>query len=133
MMGLMNQNMRLMILMVIIKSNGNYKISYFLFLLQFKMLYYFYLFIPPYSDENNPLNDYPDEISEEKEEEESEASESESEEHESESGSTTSLESEDLDHDGLSDDADILSDNGIADGDDFDHDDGVGGDGEDWR
>lgn len=85
------------------------------------------------NDENNPLNDYPDEISEEKEEEESEASESESEEHESESGSTTSLESEDLDHDGLSDDADILSDNGIADGDDFDHDDGVGGDGEDWR
>uniref|UniRef100_A0A7N2KNY3 Transcription factor Iwr1 domain-containing protein n=1 Tax=Quercus lobata TaxID=97700 RepID=A0A7N2KNY3_QUELO len=85
--------------------------------------------------ENNPLNDYPDEISEEEEEEKSEASENESEELESESGSDKSLESEDLDNHGLSNDADLydddIADDDISDGDYFDVDDDD--DGKDWR
>nr|XP_023888337.1 RNA-directed DNA methylation 4 isoform X3 [Quercus suber] len=81
--------------------------------------------------ENNPLNDYPDEISEEEEEEKSEASEHESEELESESGSDKSLESEDLNNHGLSIDADLYDDD-ISDGDYFDVDDDDD-DGKDWR
>ncbi|KAF3974158.1 hypothetical protein CMV_002483 [Castanea mollissima] len=87
--------------------------------------------------ENNPLNDYPDEISEEEEEEKSEASENESEELESESGSDKSLESEDLDNHGLSNDADLydddIADDDISDGDYFDVDDDDDDGGEDWR
>lgn len=74
--------------------------------------------------EDNPLNDYPDEISAEEEvEAESEASENESEECESESGSTTSLESDELDHRGISDDAELLYDKEIYDRDDLECDD----------
>uniref|UniRef100_A0A7N2KNL6 RNA-directed DNA methylation 4 n=1 Tax=Quercus lobata TaxID=97700 RepID=A0A7N2KNL6_QUELO len=88
--------------------------------------------------ENNPLNDYPDEISEEEEEEKSEASENESGELESESGSDKSLESEDLDNHGLSNDADLydddIADDDISDGDYFDvDDDDDDDDGKDWR
>ncbi|XP_062173081.1 RNA-directed DNA methylation 4 isoform X2 [Alnus glutinosa] len=57
--------------------------------------------------EDNPLNDYPDEISEDEEEVVSEASENESEEKESESESNMSLKSEDLDQHGLLDDAEL--------------------------
>ncbi|KAG6631104.1 RNA-directed DNA methylation 4 [Carya illinoinensis] len=75
--------------------------------------------------EDNPLNDYPDEISEEEKEveAESEASENESEECESESGSNNSLESDELDHRGISDDAELLYDKEIYDRDDLECDD----------
>lgn len=68
--------------------------------------------------ENNPLNDYPDEISEE--EVESEASENESEE---ESGSDRSSESEDVDYHGLSDDANLLYEDDIYDVKDYEGED----------
>jgi len=55
--------------------------------------------------ENNPRHDYPDEISGDEEEVESEASENESE--ESESESNRSLKSEDLDQNGMLDDAEL--------------------------
>ncbi|KAI4350642.1 hypothetical protein L6164_005078 [Bauhinia variegata] len=86
--------------------------------------------------ENNPLNDYPDEISsnEEENEEGSEVSESESEEDEYENASNVSSGDKDLYHGAFSldddDDADPLYD------DDFDDDCGVNNDGaddEDWR
>lgn len=91
-----------------------------------------------FSAENNPLNDYPDEISEE--EVESEASENESEE---ESGSDRSSESEDVDYHGLSDNANLLYEDDIYDVNDnegedddavydYDYDRGVDGYCKDW-
>lgn len=79
--------------------------------------------------EDNPLNDYPEEISEEEEEVESEASENESEEKESESENKRSSKSEDSDQHGLS--CDDESDDGFNyGGDDFDFSDDDGHDDE---
>jgi hypothetical protein len=105
MMGLTNQNTIPMIQMVISDSLPS---SF----LNSKCLYFFLNIFFPYSlwwfsAEDNPLNDYPDEISEDEEEVVSEASENESEEKESESESNMSLKSEDLDQHGLLDDAEL--------------------------
>lgn len=87
-------------------SNGNFRFSSFSFLNSKCLHFFFFLLILLwwFSAENNPLHDYPDEISEE-EVESSEASENESE--ESESENNRSLKSEDLDQHGLLDDAEL--------------------------
>lgn len=97
-MGPMIQNMEVMIQMVIIAS--------FLPFYEFKMLIFTFCLLWWFSAENNPLNDYPDEISEEEEEElDGEASENESEE---ESGSDSSTESEHLEFRGLLEDEELF-------------------------